>query len=61
MKVLRRYLLRNVFSRSELLADGSQGRLVHITDTVVEDFNGLVTLPLSRSLISAKEMVTKVS
>lgn len=40
----------NVVSWRELLADGCQRGLVHLTDAVIKNLNGVITLPLTWSL-----------
>lgn len=47
------YLLGDAFSRGQLLADGFKGGLVYFLHTPVQDVNGLITPPLSRSFVPA--------
>lgn len=45
------HLLGDILPRGQLLADGSEGCLVHFPQAPVQDLNGLITLPLSWSFV----------
>lgn len=45
------HLLGDILSGGQLLADGSEGRLVHLPQASVQDLNGLITFPLSWSFV----------
>ena len=47
------HLLGDIFSGGQLLADGSEGGLVHLPHASVQHLNGLVALPLSWSFVPA--------
>lgn len=46
------HLHGDVVSGGQLLADSSQRSLVHLSDAAIQHLNGIVTLSLTRSLLS---------
>lgn len=50
VSVVKPHLMRDVISRRELLANGCQRGLVHLTHAVIKNLDGVVALPLSWSL-----------
>lgn len=45
------HLLGDILPGGQLLADGSEGSLVHLPQASVQNLNGLITLPLSWSFV----------
>lgn len=45
------HLLGDILPGGQLLADGSEGCLVHLPQAPVQDLNGLIALPLSWSFV----------